>query len=194
MSRCCARISIDLVAAVNRERTHPSIFTNGLLLTEENVARLRDAGLYAVMVSLDDPRPEVHEQLRRIPGGFQKSVDGIGRALKAGLLVGLSTYVSPEDLHEGRAVQMIELARELGVHELTVFDIIPTGKLLPLERERLLSPEDKQELIALEEAYNAKEGYPHIVTQAFINGPQGAGCFGAHSQFYMTAYGDVRSL
>jgi MoaA/NifB/PqqE/SkfB family radical SAM enzyme len=179
-----------LISAVDRERAHANIFTNGLLLTAENVTRLRAAGLFAAMVSLDDPRPEKHEELRRVPGGFQRTVDGMKRALDAGLFIGLSTYVSPRGLREGRVEEMIELGRSIGVQELTVFDIIPTGKLLPMDRDQLLSPADKAKLIAMEDEYNRKPGYPHIITQAKINGPQGEGCFAGANQFYMTAYGD----
>ncbi|MCE5239504.1 radical SAM protein [bacterium] len=181
----------ELIGAVNRDRAHVAMFSNGLLLTEENTRRLAEAGLYSLMVSLDDPRPEAHDRLRCFEGGFERTRAGIGRALEAGLLVGISTYATPEDVHEGRAEQMIELARDLGVHELTIFDTVPTGRLLPLEQDQLLSPADKQSLMALERRYNATPGYPHIVTQAFINGPEGAGCFAGHAQFYMTAFGDL---
>jgi len=181
----------DLIAAVNQDRAHPTMFTNGLLLTEENVARLREADLYALMVSIDDPRPEVHDRLRGLPGAFQKSVAGMERAREAGLLTALSTYASPEDVREGRVEQLIELARDLGLHEVTVFDIVPTGRLLPLEEEGLLTPEDKQQLIALGRHYNQLKDYPHVVTQSEVEGPECAGCMGAHSQFYMTAFGDV---
>jgi len=181
----------ELIAAVKRERSHAAMFSNGLLLTDENVKRLADAGLYSIMISVDDPRPEVHDKLRCVPGGCDKTLEGIRRALAGGLLVGISTYATPEDVREGRTEQMVELARELGAHELTIFDTVPTGKLLPLEREHLLSEDDKQQLVEMERCYNALEGYPHIVTQAFINGPEGAGCFAGHAQFYMTAFGDV---
>ncbi|MBM3499471.1 MAG: radical SAM protein [Armatimonadetes bacterium] len=181
----------DLVAAIDPSRANAAMFTNGLLLTDERVTRLREAGLFSLMVSLDDVRPENHDQLRRIPGGFQKAVDGIKRALDGGLLVGISTYAGPEDVREGRAGEMIEFTREIGAHEITIFDTVPTGKLLPLEHEALLSEADKQQLIDLGHEYNAKDGYPHVITQAFINGPDGAGCFAGYIQFYMTAFGDV---
>ncbi len=181
----------DLIRAVNPDRANAAMFTNGLLLTDERVARLREAGLFSLMVSLDDVRPEKHDELRRMPGGFQKTVEGIRRALASGLLVGISTYAGPEDVRQGRARGIIELARDLGVHEITIFDTVPTGKLLPLEDEALLSADDKEHLIELEREYNAKDGYPHIITQAFINGPEGAGCFAGYIQFYMTAFGDV---
>jgi len=181
----------ELIASVDAERANAVMFSNGLLLTRERVERLRDAGLFSVMVSIDDCRPEVHDEYRRVPGGFAKTCEGIGRALDAGLLVGISTYAGPEDVREGRAEKMIELARDLGVHEITIFDTVPTGKLLPLQQDQLLSEEDKARLVELERTYNAREGYPHVITQAFINGPQGAGCFAGYIQFYMTAYGDV---
>lgn len=181
----------DLIRSVNPERAHAAMFSNGLLLTDENCRKLAEAGLYSLMVSVDDPRPEQHDHLRCVSGGFQHAMDGIKRGLDAGLLVGISTYATPDDVREGRPEQMIELARSLGAHEITIFDTVPTGKLLPLERESLLSPENKQRLIAMERDYNAREGYPHVITQAFINGPEGAGCFGGHAQFYMTAFGDV---
>ncbi len=33
--------------------------------------------------------------------------------------------------------------------------------------------------------------YPHVITQAHVNGPTGAGCYGAWHQLYSTAYGEV---
>lgn len=181
----------DLIASVNPDRANAAMFTNGLLLTDDRVRRLREAGLFSLMVSLDDVRPEEHDRLRGVRGGFRKAVEGIRRALDAGLLVGISTYASPDDVREGRVEQMIEFARNVGVHEITIFDVVPTGKLLPLEQEGLLSAKDKADLIELERRYNALEGYPHVITQAFINGPEGAGCFAGYIQFYMTAFGDV---
>ncbi|MGQ9732294.1 MAG: radical SAM/SPASM domain-containing protein [Candidatus Zipacnadales bacterium] len=182
---------LELVRAVDPQRANVAMFTNGLLLTDEVVTALREAGLFSLMVSLDDVRPEVHDHLRRMPGSFAKATAGIKRALEGGLLVGISTYARPQDVHEGRLEQMIEFARELGVHEITIFDTVPTGKLLALKQNELLSADDKMRLIALEKDYNARVGYPHVITQAFINGPQGVGCFAAYIQFYITAYGDV---
>lgn len=181
----------DLIAAVDGNRADAMMFSNGLLLTEENVARLRDAGLFSVMVSLDDPRAAEHNRLRGRKRGFEDATAGIARALEGGLLVGISTYAGPDDVRSGRVDEMVEVSRELGVHEMTIFDVVPTGKLLPLEQEQLLSDGDKDRLVEIERHYNQLEGYPHIITQAFINGPQGVGCFAARVQYYMTTYGDV---
>jgi MoaA/NifB/PqqE/SkfB family radical SAM enzyme len=153
---------LDIIRAVDRGWAHPAMFSNGLLLTDERVAQLRE-----------------------------KACEGIERALAGGLLVGITTYAGPQDVRSGMPEQMIELGRKLGVHEVTILDVVPTGKLLALRQEDLLSPEDKARLVELDRHYNGLEGYPHIITQAFTNGPEAAGCFAGFSQLYMTAYGDV---
>lgn len=181
----------EIISSVNKDRAHAGMFSNGLLLTPETAKRLVEAGLHAVMISIDDPRPDTHNALRCVKGGFEQTTVGARNAVDAGLLVGISTYATPEDVHEGRVEQMVELAKSLGAHEITIFDTVPTGKLLPLEADHLLTEADKDKLVALEKRYNSLADYPHVITQAFINGPQGAGCFAGHAQFYMTAFGDI---
>jgi len=181
----------ELIEYVDRDRAQPLMFTNGLLITDEKARQLAAAGLYAAMVSIDDPRAEMHETLRCVKGGFEKAIEGARRLIGEGVLVGISTYASPEDVNEGRVEEMIELTREIGAEEITIFDLVPTGKLLGTEVDGLLSHDDKERLIAIEEEYNGREGYPHVITQAKVNGPKGTGCFAGFIQFYMTAYGDI---
>ncbi len=181
----------DLIATVDQEEAIAMMFSNGLLLSSENIARLQEAGLFSLMVSLDHPNPTDHDRMRRSPGCWKRAVAGIGRCLEAGLLCGISTYATPTRLRHGHVMEMIELGRRLGVPEITIFDVVPTGRLLREEESGLLSEADQQELCALEEEINARAGYPHIITQAHVNGPRGAGCYAAWFQFYSTAYGDI---
>ena len=81
-------------------------------------------------------------------------------------------------------------AREAG-HEVTVFDVVPTGSLLPMEEKCLITRGERQHLIAIARRFSALPDYPNIVAQSEVEGPDCAGCMGAHSQFYMTAFGDV---
>lgn len=181
----------ELIEWVRKDQANAMMFTNGLLLTQDNVKKLVDAGLFSLNVSIDSPDPEAHDRLRRVPRCFERGIEGLHRAKDAGLIVGLSTYATPERLHNGQVVQMIELARDIGAHEITIFDVVPTGKLLTQDAAKLLSKSDKKELIRIEKEWNAKQAPPHIITQSFINGPMGSGCFAGWFQFYMTAYGDM---
>ena len=62
----------DLVAAVDKHRSVCTIFTNGEFLLEHTVARLKQAGIYGVFVSLDHFDPERHHthRQRRTGGGL----------------------------------------------------------------------------------------------------------------------------
>lgn len=181
----------ELISWVRKDESNAMMFTDGLLLTEENVKKLVDAGLFSVNVSIDSPDPEAHNELRKVPRCFERALEGLWQAQEAGLIVGISTYATPERLRNGQVMPMIELAREAGAHEITIFDVLPTGKLLQEDTAHLLSDADKRELTRIEEEWNAKRELPHVITQAHVNSPEGAGCCAGWFQFYMTAYGDM---
>jgi MoaA/NifB/PqqE/SkfB family radical SAM enzyme len=181
----------ELLSFINKDEAIAMIFTNGLLLTDENVSRLCDAGLFSLNVSLDAPEAEAHDAMRRAPGCFDRALEGIQRCLAAGLLCGISTYATPERVRTGKVMEMVELGRKLGVHEVTIFDVVPTGRLIREDESSLLTEQDKQYLCELEEDINGRTGWPHVITQAHVNGPTGAGCYAGWFQFYSTSYGDV---
>ena len=122
---------------------------------------------------------------------WERATEGITRALEGGLLVGISTYATPERLRNGEVMEMIELARRLRCQEITIFDVVPTGRLLRADERILLTRDDQVELCRLEDEINARDGYPHVISQAHVNGPTGAGCYAGWFQYYSTAYGEI---
>lgn len=181
----------ELIEWVDKDEAVALMFCNGILLSEENVVRLADAGLHCIHVSVDSPDPAAHDKMRRVPGCFERAIEGLKRCKDAGIMTGISTYATPERLHNGQVVEMIELAKQVGVDEITVFDVVPTGRLLHADRKHLLSEEDQEELCRLEERYNEGHPLPQVITQAHVNGPTGVGCYAGWCQFYMTAYGEM---
>jgi MoaA/NifB/PqqE/SkfB family radical SAM enzyme len=181
----------ELISYVNKDEAVALIFSNGIMLSEENVRKLKDAGLWGICVSIDSPDAEAHDALRKVPGCFQKATAGLKRAKEAGIMTAISTYATPERLRTGQIQQMIKLSEDVGVDELIIFDVVPTGRLLKQDARFLLSPEDQKELCRIEEEQNAKHVPPQIITQAHVNGPTGVGCYAGWCQFYVTAYGDM---
>lgn len=180
----------ELVAHVPRERANVMMFTNGWSLTPHVARRLKDAGLFSIQVSLDDFRPERHDAFRRFPGCFDRALAGVRAAREAGLLVGLSTYATHQKVANDELREIVDIARGVGAHEVTIFDAVPTGRLMD-SHDILLTREDKRKIVALQEECEARADLPVVVTQAFVNGPLGYGCFALRNQFYVTAYGDV---
>lgn len=181
----------ELIEWVDKDEAVALMFCNGLLLNDENVRKLADAGLWAIHISIDSPDPDAHDEMRRVPGCYDKAIEGLKRCKDAGILAGISTYATPERLRNGQVVEMIELAKTVGADEITIFDVVPTGRLLHEDRRHLLTDDDKDELCRIEHLYNSIGQLPSVITQAHVNGPTGNGCYAGWCQFYMTAFGEM---
>lgn len=120
-----------------------SLATNGLLLTKENVRRLRDLNCLYIQVSLDGARPETHNRFR---GGkaFEKALIGIKNALEAGISVGIATTITRFNYSE--VYDIIDLAESLGVNIFMYYNFIPTGRgrdIMDLD----ISPDEREEIL-----------------------------------------------
>jgi MoaA/NifB/PqqE/SkfB family radical SAM enzyme len=181
----------DLIKHVDKSKAVVMIFTNGILLTKENVKRLADAGLYSLNISIDSPVAALHDRYRKVPGCFQKAFDGAARAREAGILTGISTYATTHSLREGHLEELLTKGLKEGFHEVTIFDCIPSGKYLK-DTSKMLAPEEKQKVIEIGQKFHQDRSHSMGVNiMAYINSSEGEGCYGASSQFYMTAYGDI---
>ena len=180
----------EQIARADKNKAQVMIFTCGAFLNAENVARLKEAGLGSMNVSIDSDRPAEHDEFRRRPGTFQQAIDGAKFARRAGIMVGLSTYATHENIVSGRLENLVRIARDEGFHEVTIFDCVPTGKLLN-RGDLVLGRKDIEAVRQLAEKYNADAEPFGVTAQAKANAPDGGGCFGSFSQFYMTCYGDI---
>jgi len=180
----------ELIEYVDKTKAIAMIFTNGLLLTEENVKKLAESGLASLNISIDSSEPGLHNEFRVVPGCYEKAFEGAERCRKAGILTGISTYATSEGIKNGSVEKLLRIAQEQGFSEVTIFDCIPSGRFLK-DTSKILSSEDRRQLIALAKKYHEMDYPMGVNAMALINSPKGVGCYGAQSQFYMTAYGDI---
>lgn len=133
----------DVAAYAKKRIPYVSIATNGTLLTKDNVKRLKDVGVDYVEISLDGATKEVHESFRRVPGCFEKTMNGIENCVDAGLDTCIAATAHRENLKE--IPKIVELAERLETRFIH-FNYIPTGRakehveldLTPNERLSLL--------------------------------------------------------
>lgn len=105
-----------------------SIDTNGILLTERTVARLKQIGVSNVNVSLDSPDPAQHNDLRAHSQAYERALSGLRRLDRAGVPALLSTYVTTTSLHDGSFARTIQLARENGAKGVKVLLPMVAGR------------------------------------------------------------------
>ena len=180
------------IARADKNKAHLMIFTCGAFLNAETVARLKEAGLGSMNVSIDSDRPAEHDELRRRPGTFQQAFEGAKMARELGILVGLSTYATHENISSGRLENLMRMCRDEGFHEMTIFDCVPTGKFLN-RGDLVLGRKDIEAVRQLADKYNADAAPFGVTAQAKANAPDGGGCFGGFSQLYMACYGDINA-
>jgi radical SAM protein with 4Fe4S-binding SPASM domain len=90
-----------------------TVFTNGTLLTER-IADLLDARRpYAVEISLYGMTRQTYEAVTRVPGSYDRCLEGIGRLVARGLPLTLKTMALLANHHEVAA--MSAYARGLGL-------------------------------------------------------------------------------
>jgi MoaA/NifB/PqqE/SkfB family radical SAM enzyme len=182
------------ISYVPEDKALTKIFTNGALLDEKRAGSLKAAGLHAVKVSLDSPDPAEHDEFRGRAGSFNEVERAVKCALDAGLLVGISTYATNESVGENKLERIAALGSRWGVHEISVFDVIPTGRLL--HQDEMIMTEDTHEKVVEQSRIlnRANGGRPRIITQSWTNTPEGFaayfGCLAGTYQFHITPSGE----
>ena len=100
--------------------------SNGLLLDDERVARLRAAGVRGVGISLDSLDPGHHDAFRGVRGAWAKAMAGIDACRRGELGFQIHFSVTDDNAHELDA--MIDFALASGALVLNVFFLVCTGR------------------------------------------------------------------
>ena len=176
----------ELVSSVDARAVAAS-FTSGYHLSAEMARELKQAGLYAVRISIDSPREEEHDRIRGRAGAYGDALSGVKNALEAGLLVDLFMVTSPHniDLLE----EAFFLASDLGVHELSLYEIVAVGRWATHESE-VLSDSDVLRLERFHKDKNRSEG-PRVTALPYLLGPEMFGCFAGRRWIHVDGDGEA---
>jgi MoaA/NifB/PqqE/SkfB family radical SAM enzyme len=181
----------ELISAVDKDLTTTVLFTNGSLLAAQ-APNLRRAGLDSVYVSIDAADPAEHDRFRNAPGMFDKAVAGIKEAIRVGMTTGLACTMTPESFRRGELDRLIQLGKRLGVHEVLLFDAMPSGRYS--DRADLIDNQGwVEEMIRATVPYNRDTSYPGVLAWAYTSGFRALGCSCGTAYFYLSPYGDVMS-
>lgn len=181
----------DLIESVDKDLSIVTLFTNGEFLSRKTCHDLKAAGLLGVFVSLDDTDAGKHDALRHRPGLFAKAMEGIQNLKDSGILVAISSYLSPQKLEEDGFEKMLDLGKKMGVNEITFFDAIPSGRWLH-DESCLLKPHHRKIIRDKVRHYRGLTDYPGLSVQSTMTSECGSAfCFAANTQFYLTAFGEM---
>ncbi|MCU7876331.1 MAG: radical SAM protein [Candidatus Thiodiazotropha sp. (ex Lucinoma borealis)] len=117
--------------------------TNGVLLNEERVVTLKQAGAMGMGISLDSLDPQTHDTFRGCSGSWEKTLAGMDHCRKHSLPFQVHFSVTEQNAHEVES--MIDFAKAVGAHVLNIFFLVCTGRgesmsdITPARYEQVLS-------------------------------------------------------
>ncbi len=100
--------------------------SNGTLITDEVAKKLAASGVLSIAISMDSSIPEVHDAFRGLEGAWAKAIEGVKACQRNGIAVRFNTTVTQENFKE--IDKILELAEELGLLDVQLFFLVPTGR------------------------------------------------------------------
>ena len=118
--------------------------TNGMLINENMFKKIEEAKMSSVSVSIDGMK-ETHEAFRKVPGSFEKILDGLRMMLKSDVIqiVQVTTVVNKKNIDQ--LEDIYQLLLDLGIKYWRVINCDPIGRaadnddiLLDLDQYKIL--------------------------------------------------------
>jgi radical SAM protein len=132
----------ELIAYATQKGLRCSLTPTATALpTKERLEQVRKAGIRRIALSLDAPRPEVHDAFRKVPGSWQRTMDILHRAHDVGLSVQINTTVAKHNVDI--LPEMVPFIQEVGAVQWSVFFLVPTGRAMI---EQMISAEQHEEI------------------------------------------------
>ncbi len=164
----------EIISAID-ERSVVMLFTTGYGLTPERVQKLKEAGLFYAVVSVDHFRPEEHDKLRGYEGSHKIAIDAIKMFREAGLYTVASSVPPIPMIDAGEMFEFVDYLKDLGVHEIRFLAPIPTGKIVG-QRDLRWKRDQAKVMAEVHERYNADKEYPRVTVFGYIESESFLGC------------------
>lgn len=100
--------------------------TNGTLVSPEIARQIKDSGIKRISISLDGATAPEHDDFRKVPGAFEKTLAGIQFLKDAGIEFQVNTTVTRHNI--GEVERILEMAVELGACAHHIFLLVSTGR------------------------------------------------------------------
>jgi MoaA/NifB/PqqE/SkfB family radical SAM enzyme len=159
--------------------------TNGMLFTEENVAKLKQAGNVTPLISIDGWKDQ--NDLRRGAGVFESANEGLDRLKKAGIIFGIACTATGTNMQEVMSDEYVQHFINKGALYIWYYVYRPMGETPHPEycvkkeqliwmRKRLLELRRKHPIFVIDTYWTAEgEAFcPAAMGLGYHVGPQGS--------------------
>lgn len=134
-----------------------SLATNGTLLTDKNVKKIKETGIHYVEVSVDGANAKTHDFFRGKEGAFNQTIQGLKNCIDKNICTCIAITGTKNNLKEIPSV--LEMAENMGIDRFTLFNFIPTGRGKEIFQADP-SPQEREDLLKL---FNQKLSEKHKI-------------------------------
>lgn len=184
---------LELVRNID-ERSEIWVNTTGYRLTEDRARKLKEAGVFGVMISLHHWSKEKHDEFTGVKGSFDIACSAMKIFQRAGIVTVINCCPSSELIEEGGIEKMMDLAKEQGCSLIELIHEKPAGGWMG--RKASMGKDILKKLYNYHLLYNTDpkyKDYPSLSVQVYESSKENFGCTaGGIERFYVNAYGEVQ--
>lgn len=171
-----------------------SLATNGTLLDERKILKLKETGLKRISVSLDSAEEKTHDISRGLHGSFRKAVTACGILKKHNIPFQINFTVTKSKI--GEIDSIADLAFLLGAEAVHYFMLIVTGQAKEIAKKEMLKSNDLDKAMLRIKKLSQKspiELKPTCIPQyiRLEDKNVSCGCLAANRVFFISSSGDV---
>lgn len=133
----------DIALFARENGLHISVSTNGFLIDEEIICKIKDSRISKVEVSLDSAREKDHDRFRNKTGSFKKAVRAIEMLLGNNIETAISSVISK--INYKNFGELIDLGKRLNIKKITFHNYKCSGSGLKNQDELDLTPREWME-------------------------------------------------
>lgn len=184
------REDLPAIAAAFDDRSCVNVGTTGWGLDDGLAVALRDAGVFAVGVSLDSADGSEHDRLRNRPGAWRAALAALRTCDLAGLYPYVVAVATREFLQPDHFHRFMRLAQEAGAREVHLLEPCATGRLAG-RGDVVLAAEERRRLLEYQRWAAARDDLPVVSTFAYLESADAFGCGAGLTHIYIDGAGEV---
>jgi len=186
---------LKLLDEGNKDLSDFHIHTSGCGLTLDKAKELKQSGLTAAGIGLDDFKEERHDRTRGYAGAFKEAVQALRFFYEADVFTYINMCLSKDLVRSGGLREFYSFLKDLNVGYVRLLEPKPWGGYFNMDIESLFTEDDRQAVTDFFISSIRKkeyQKYPPVSYLAYIEAPERMGCLmGGISHFYIDSRGNV---
>jgi len=172
----------EVVAAIDPKKFFINCDSNGWLLAEK-AEHMKEIGIDRIQLSIDSLNAEEHDAFRKMPGAFNRAMEGIKECKRVGLPLYIQTVVTKDRLHSEEFIEFLEYFNGQGLGVFVSY-AKPVGAWEG-HFDNLINRDDMAYMTELEKKHKV---FTHLTPGYGLD----MGCIGVKGFITVTQYGDVQ--